>query len=242
MSKCLLILGASSDVGTGLIERIHSEYDVILAHYRSPSEKLEQLKNKMPDKIKLLQADFSSLEATDAFIKTVLEEYPPPTHIVHLSADRFKYGRFAKKEWQDIENDLNIQLRSAYKIISGCIGSMAKAKYGKIVFMLTTCTVNVPKYLVDYTTVKFALLGFMKALATDYADKKICVNAVSPSMIETKFLDGISHLTVEQTAAASPLKRNATVEDILPSIEFLLSDKSDYMTGQNIVVAGGSAI
>jgi 3-oxoacyl-[acyl-carrier protein] reductase len=61
-------------------------------------------------------------------------------------------------------------------------------------------------------------------------------------MIETKFLDNLPHITIAQSADNNPLKRNATVEDIVPIIQFLLSEKADYITGQNIVVSGGSVI
>lgn len=70
----------------------------------------------------------------------------------------------------------------------GRIPNMAKKKYGRIVFMLTSCTINnPPKYQSSYVTVKYALLGLMKALAVEYADRGITVNGVSPDMMETKF-------------------------------------------------------
>ena len=58
--------------------------------------------------------------------------------------------------------------------------------------MLTSCTTNIPpKYLASYVTSKYALLGLVKALSNEYADKGIRINGISPSMIETKFLENI---------------------------------------------------
>ena len=85
------------------------------------------------------------------------------------------------------------------------------------------------------------MLGLMKSLAAEYGDKNININAVSPSMIETKFLSEIHEKVIEMSAEMNPLKRNATTKDIVPIIKFLLSKESDYITGANIPITGGSA-
>lgn len=242
MNKSILILGASSDVGVALIKRIKKDYDTIIAHYNSDNQQLLELKELTGDKLHLLQADFSSEQDTERLIEQIEQEIGSPTHIVHLPAGKVRNIQFHKSDWMVVENDINISLRSIYKITQHFIKPMVRAKYGKIVFMLTSYTVAMPKFTLDYTMVKYALLGFMKSLAKEYADKSININAVSPSMIETKFLNDISQIIIAQSAENNPLKRNATVKDIIPVFEFLLSDEANYITGQNIVVSGGSVI
>jgi 3-oxoacyl-[acyl-carrier protein] reductase len=77
-------------------------------------------------------------------------------------------------------------------------------------------------------------------LASEYSDKNIQINAVSPSMIETKFLDNINEKLVELSAYNHPLKRNAQVNEVTPIIKMLTSKESDYMSGVNIPITGGS--
>ena len=106
--------------------------------------------------------------------------------------------------------------------------------------MLTAYTENTPpKFLSSYVTVKYALLGLVKALAVEYADKGIAVNGVSPEMISTKFLRNMPQWVVEKNAAANPSGRNLAVEDVVPAIKFLLSDEAGQITGQNLVITGG---
>ena len=120
---------------------------------------------------------------------------------------------------------------------------MAKNKYGKILVMLTSCTTNIPpKYLTSYVTSKYALLGLVKSLANEYSDKGIKINGISPSMIETKFLKNIPELLVQQNAMNSPTGSNLCVDDVIPMFEFLLSDKSNSITGQNIAITNGNII
>ena len=242
MNKSILILGASSDVGLELINKTHRNYETIIAHYNNREFELKRLKEQIGDKLNIIKADFSLEHETDAFIKQVEKEVIYPTNIVHLPAANVRNINFHKSDWEHVEFDINISLRSIYKIIQHFIKPMTKAKYGNIIFMLSSNTVTTPKYMLDYTIVKYALLGFMKALATEYAEKNIRVNAISPSMIETKFLENVPRLIVEQSALNNPLKRNAVVDDIVPVLEFLLSDESNYIIGQNINISGGSII
>jgi 3-oxoacyl-[acyl-carrier protein] reductase len=242
MNKTILITGASSDVGLALINSIHQDFDKIIAHYNSNLQQLETLRETIGDKMQLLQADFSSEHDTEYFIKNIENETGVLSHIVHLPASKVRNINFHKSNWAHVETDINISLRSIYKIIRNFIKSMSKVRYGKIVLMLSSYTSSAPKFMLDYITVKYALLGFMKALATEYADKAINFNAVSPSMIETKFLNDVPQLIIEQSAHRNPQKRNAVVDDIVPVIKFLLSDESGYITGENIIISGGSVI
>lgn len=65
------------------------------------------------------------------------------------------------------------------------------------------------------------------------------VNAVSPDMMETKFLSELPDLIIEQSAKNNPLGRNIYVQEVIPTMEYLLSEGSNIVTGQNIGVTGG---
>lgn len=238
--KVLLVLGASSDLGKALVSKIADRYDVVLANYRSNPEFIDEIRISTNTKIIGYQADFTDLDSTQKMIAEIQNDGYQPNHIVHFSADAAVPVKFHKVNWEHFEKSINISLRSFILVLRSFLPGMIKAKKGKVVFMLTSYVNNMPpKYQSIYVTTKYAMLGLMKSLATDYADKKIQINAVSPEMIETKFLSGISEHIVEQNAANSPLKRNLTVEDVLPTIEFLLSDGSNCITGENIAITGG---
>ena len=64
--------------------------------------------------------------------------------------------------------------------------------------------------------------------------------SVSPSMIDTKFLNTINEKFVELNAYNHPLKRNAQVDDVTPVIKMLLSSDADYINGVNIPITAGS--
>jgi 3-oxoacyl-[acyl-carrier protein] reductase len=240
-NKTLLILGGSSDIGLEFIKDSYNEYDRIYAQYCGASKNLIELQQKLGNNVIPIQADFLSEPSINSMIKYLINCAEPITHVLHLTAPRISNVRFKSLSWEMYQKDIDIQIKSIFKVLNTFITDMAKNKYGKIVFMLSSYVVNEPpKYLNSYVAVKYALLGFMKALASEYAEKKININAVSPSMIETKFLTNIPDIVVQSNAENNPMKRNATVDDIIPAIRFLLSDETSYITGQNIIISGGN--
>ena len=242
-NKVLLILGASSDIGRCCIEQLWQEFDYIIAHYNQSADAFCELSKQIGDKLILRQADFSNIEDVEKFINNIKETGLYPTHIVHLPANRVENKKFHNKNTDDFSTAFQIQVLSIQKILSSFLPNMAKKKYGKIVLMLSSCTVgNPPAYWGDYVTVKYALLGLMKSLAVEYTKKGININGISPSMIETKFLSCIPDLIIQQNASEHPLGRNAQCTDIVPAIKFLLDDQSSYISGHNLIVSGGSVI
>lgn len=240
MSNIIFIIGASSDLGLDLIKNI-DEDALILAHYHSNKNALEELSTQIKNKLIPLQADLSNEDEIRALIEKIQTDYGTPNKIIQLAASRVENIRFKEVQWSDFEKDINITLKSSVLFLTAFLPILAKERRGKVVIMLSSYVLGVPPTaLVHYTTVKYALLGLVKALASEYGSKNIQINALSPSMIETKFLDNINEKFVELNAYNHPLKRNAQVQDITPSIKMLISKESDYINGVNLPIAGGS--
>jgi 3-oxoacyl-[acyl-carrier protein] reductase len=237
----VLVLGASSDMGGEIIRQLAQEKPIVLAHYNNSLEKINELKSVLGTDIVPLKADLSNDAEIAGLIDKIKEEYAYPSKIVHLPASKLTNIRFKDISWNKFQKDIDIQLKSSVMILRSFLPLMAKDRYGKIVFVLSSVTYNVPpKTISYYVTVKYALLGLMKALASEYAEKNININAVSPSMTQTRFLDEMPAKIADLAAEAHPLKRNAIPQDIAPLVNFLLSSKADYLTGLNIPVSGGS--
>lgn len=241
-NKILFVTGASSEVGCGLINQVADNYDVIVAHYRSSVDRLLPLEEKLGDKLVMVQADFSDTMSVRKMLDFIEQRELTPDHIVHLAALPMENKHFKKQDWCNFAENIETDLRPVVDILKDFLPAMSKQKYGKIVFMLTSCTVGMPpKYTSVYTTAKYACLGLMKSLAAEYADKGITVNGVSPEMIDTRFLQDLPDLIKEMNASSMPQGKNLTVDQVVPTIQFLLSDGADMINGQNIAINDGKA-
>ena len=241
MGKRYLLLGASSDLCCSFLRRHRwQEDDAIVAQYFCNAEELKKIAQEIPAQMRLIQADFRAEVSTVAFANSLKSDKFIPTHILHVPAVPIENQRFTEISWSNAENQMAVQCRALIVVLQAFIKQMAKAKQGKIVIGLSSCTINVPpKYLASYVMAKYALMGLGKAIAAEYAPKNIQVNMVSPSMMETKFLRNMHEQVVQQSAAGNPAKRNVTPEDVVGVIEYLFSDANTFITGVNIPVTGG---
>jgi 3-oxoacyl-[acyl-carrier protein] reductase len=239
MINIILIIGASSDIGVELIKNLEEEC-LVIAHYNSSSERLLQLEGRISNKLVTVKANLASENEIESLLNTIEADYGVPNKIVHLAASKVENIRFKDVVWEDFEKDINISFKSLVIILTRFLPKLAKEKRGNVVVILSSYVFGVPpKALSHYTTIKYALLGLVKSLASEYADKRIRVNAVSPSMIETKFLSNINEKLIEISASNNPLKRNATPADIVPVVKFLLSNDVSFVNGANIPITGG---
>lgn len=250
--QVILITGASSDIGCELIRQLASADSrefadaIFLAHAHSGVQKLEALglDLDLKDRLEIFQCDLTVEAELTELIQAVREQYEFPTHIVHLAAGRFELKRATEFDWQSYIAEFEIQLRSIGLILQEFLPDMAKSDtFCKVLFMLSSTTVGAPpKFMSQYIVGKYALLGLLRSLAVEYAEASICFNAVSPSMVETQFLKNLPDRYVEMAAAANPRKSNATVTDVAPTVRFLLSQDSDYISGANIPVTAASTL
>ena len=240
--KTLFVTGASSELGCALIEKVSDNYDLVVAHYRSSVERLLPLEERLGAKLILVQADFSDAVSVRKMLDFLNDREVKPDHIVHMAALPMENKHFKKQSWCNFAENIETDLRPIVDVLEESLPAMAKQKYGKVVFMLTSCTVGMPpKYTTVYTTAKYALLGFMKSLAAEYAEKGITVNGVSPEMIDTRFLKDLPDLIKEMNAQNMPQKENLKVEQVVPTLAFLLSDGADMISGQNIAITDAKA-
>ena len=243
-----LITGASSDIGIALLASLLvSEPDVrFLAHCHTGEERLKSVARDFPARrIDIVGCDLGDRTAVQALLNKISGE--TISRFVHLPAQKFVYNRLSQFDYSALEKDLYIQVGSAAEIARAILPGMTRrakeeGPFGRVVFVLSSVVLGVPpKFSSQYTIVKHAQLGLMRALASDCLGQRTTVNAVSPAMVETRFLSAIPAKAIELAAAQNPTGRNARVDDVVRAIQFFLDDAAGFVTGVNLPVTGGVA-
>lgn len=245
MAARYLITGASSDVGVLLLSRLLEQQPdaQVTAQGCGDLAGLAPLCAAFPGRIETHDVNLADAEAREAFVGEILADGAPFTHFVHLPALRVVNTRFKKFDEERFLLDMQVQALSAAAICRGLAPAMAKARFGRILFMLSSYVLGAPpKNTAAYVMAKQALWGLAKSLAADYAHAGVTVNCVAPSMMETKFLADTPRLIVEGAAAQNPMGRLATPADVVPAMAFLLSDEARFITGVLLPVTGGEVM
>lgn len=241
-----LMTGASSDMAIEYIRHLDEKKVkcTVIAIFYSSINLLKELEKELKYvQLDLQQCNLIKPDEVDQVIGQIKEKYDTPSYILHFAASKIEFKKLKELSIENMNQDLQVQVLSIARICQSFVPGMAKRKRGKIVFMISSCTIgNPPKYLTEYTTVKYALLGLMKSLACEYAGKGVTINGVSPSMAETKLLSKIDERSVEMIALNHPMKRNVEIGEIVECIDFLCSNASNYMNGVNLNLSGGQVI
>ena len=241
MPYTYLITGATSSVGTALIRRVWKPGDIVIAQGAGDLALLEELRPLCGDALRCYDVDLTGEDSLSAFLAEIKERFGCPTHIVHLPALRVVNKKFKNFDEQRFLRDFNVQVMSALRICKAFLPGMMKARFGRVLFMLTDYIIGVPpKNTTAYIVAKNALRGLARSLATEVAPAGVTVNCVAPYMMETRFLTDTPDLIVEASAAANPMGRNARVEDVVPAMAFLLSDEAGFISGAELPVTGGA--
>lgn len=240
--EVVLLVGGSSDLGLAIIRRLAPEGPLFLAHCHRSAAKLEALRDTLPGlDLVVLPADLSTAEGLEGFL-VQLEAHPAPSRIVYLPAPKLAFIRFKDGAWEDFQKGLDLQLRGLAGVLRKFLPGMARERKGKVVVLLSSVTLNVPQAaLAHYVAVKYAMWGLVRALAAEFASRRLNLNAVSPAMVETAFLDGLPRRMVELAAAETPRQQHVTPEEVAAAVAFLLSREADAMTGINLPVTGGAS-
>lgn len=240
MGRTLLVIGGSSDIGMETIRQMHMDYDKVIVHYNHMNANLETLESELGERMVCMQADLSDEQQTRDLVENIKGMDVVPSHILHLPAPWCYNQKFHKIEWGVFQNEMDISLRSLVYVSQTFLPIMSRRKYGRLVVMLSFVVNGMPPgYCTNYVVTKYALLGLVKSLATEYADKGITVNGISPSWVMTKYISNQPEILIEQNAQRSPLGRNLEVDDIVPTIKYLFSDGAACVNGENISITCG---
>jgi len=139
---------------------------------------------------------------------------------------------------EDWERMMAVHLRGAFLCCREVAPVMIAQRSGRIIVLSSQLAYIGRANYTAYSAAKGGLLSFTRALAQELAPHGILVNAVAPGLIDTGF-DPLSEEAKARHAAALPLGRLGTPEDLVGAFVFLASDESRYFCGQTLHPNGG---
>ncbi len=243
VNRVALVVGATGGIGSAVAKSLAADgFDVIL-HYYSNKDKAQQLKAEIEQETNskgyTIRADISSEKDIDSLFDQSMRKAYRIDCFVNCASTPIPPINVLDLTWEDIEKQMNLNIKTNLSFINRLLPQMIERKYGKIITIGSLFSDKPNPNMVYYATAKAALEGFTKAMAFELAPKGIRVNMVSPSMIATDLTADIPEKMKLLSAMQTPLRRLALAEDVAGAVSFLASEKADYLSGEVIRVNGG---
>ena len=232
MTRTILITGASSSFGQELIVRLPSDTKIIAQSRESLPPDFEN-----DERITSVISDFSKADFLADFETKV--DFESINEVVHFAAADLRLRRFVETTSEQLLFDYQINFISIVALLTKVLATLKKKpRQIKVVIMITDM-VRIPKKgEISYMTSKYALLGLVNSLLSEYSGNELRINAISPSFVDTRFVN-IPNFVKVDIANKHPMKRFCTPAEVVDATEFLLSPQSTFINGQNVFINGG---
>jgi 3-oxoacyl-[acyl-carrier protein] reductase len=238
--KVAVVTGAGQGIGRTIALFLATRgADVVTADLNKEmadavSVELEALKcTTFPFKVNVSQ--FSECEE---LMKTIIDRFGKIDILVNnagITRDMVLL-RMKEDQWDDV---ISVNLKGTFNCTKAALRYMFRQKSGRIINIASITGAMGNAGQANYSASKAGVMGFTKAVAREYADRGITVNAVAPGFIETAMTKAIPPKERELLISQIPSKRLGTPEDVAAIVCFLASDYASYITGQVIHINGG---
>jgi 3-oxoacyl-[acyl-carrier protein] reductase len=245
--RVALVTGAAQGIGAAFAKGLAAEgAKVAIADLDSGKTIVDIIKQAGGEAIDV-PTDVSDEAAAKAAVAQTVEAFGRFDILVNNAAiftqvERKKFDDISVDEWDRVSA---VNIKGVWLMAKAAVPEMRKNNYGKIISISSGRAFKGSTHFLHYDASKAAVVGITRSLARELGADNICVNAIAPgSTASENVMKRSTDLgsSMEGTVNTRALKRIETPEDLVGACVFLASPASDFMTGQSLVVDGGSAM
>jgi NAD(P)-dependent dehydrogenase (short-subunit alcohol dehydrogenase family) len=239
--KVAIVTGGARHIGAAYSRRLAAEGAAVVIADVLEGEGVAKEITAAGGKAIALKVDVSREEDTTRMAAEAVQAFGRIDILVNNAAifiniERHPFYEISVEEWDRVSA---VNIKGPFLCAKAVFTQMRQQRSGKIInISSSTVFAGTPLFL-HYVASKAALVGMTRALAREVGEYGICVNAIAPGLVQHEGQTAPKEFTVFQLKARS-LKRLETPEDLLGVLVYLASPDSDFVTGQTLLVDGGS--
>ena len=233
--KVVIVTGAGRGLGLSISKKLIEQNYYVVGIGRSISKDFEKLDNKLS---KFYKFDLFKISDIHNLVKEIIKDHKNIYGLVNNAAIGLD-GVLATQHKKDINKLITVNIESPITITKYVSRNMIKNKSGKIVNISSIIASTGFNGLSVYAATKSALEGFSRSLSRELGKANINVNCVAPGYMLTNMSSNISKDQIKSIIKRAPLGL-AEVDDAANAVLYLLSEKSNKISGTILTIDGGS--
>lgn len=241
MSKVAIVTGGARGIGSAISETLaRDNYNVLINYYKSEknaTELAEKLKRENLS-VDIFKADISNRRSVSEMVEYAYKKFGRIDVLVN-NGGIAQTKLFTDISYDDWDNMIGTNLNSVFYCTREVLKYMLPRKFGKIINISSIWGLVGASCEVHYSVAKGGVIALTKALAKELGPSNINVNCIAPGVIDTDMMQCYSDAEINEIIDEIPLMRMGSPADIANCVEFLASDKSNFITGQVISPNGG---
>ncbi|WP_213774377.1 3-oxoacyl-ACP reductase family protein [Bradyrhizobium sp. dw_78] len=244
--KVAIVTGAAQGIGRTYAEELaKAGAAVAVSDVGLPTATAEAIRSAGGKVIEVV-ADVTDRASLDRLADATVKAFGRLDILVNNAAlfGKLTMQNFAEIPVEEWDRVMAVNVRGTWQSIAAVTPAMKAAGGGKIINISSGTVFKGSPYLLHYVTSKAAVIGLTRSVARELAADKICVNAIAPGLVMSEAVQ--SHPGWGEVAASivasRAIKRDSTPDDLIGALLFLASDDANFVTGQTIVVDGGSVM
>ena len=239
--KVALITGASRGIGRAIAIELAKNGASISINYNSDIKSAKETQ-KLVNKTGVKSAIFKANVSKEKEVKKLIENTEKKLGNIDLLVTNAGIALLSKKP---LELDYKVWKETMATNVDGTLlpikevlPGMISRKYGRIVCISSVAGLGMRPNMITYATSKATVIALVRNLASAIAPY-VRINSVAPGLIKTDMIQSLDKKARKNIIDTTPLQRIGKPEDIANTVYYLLSDKSDFTTGQTLVTDGG---
>ena len=244
--KVAIITGAARGLGKEYAERLAKEgAAIVVGDVRDCGETVAAIEGAGGRAVGVT-LDVTDAASCDAAAKAAEDNFGRIDVLVNNAAlyGGLKGGRFESLDPNEWDQCMAVNVTGMWNCCKAVVGGMRQVGGGSIINISSLAAVYGLPFALHYAVSKAAVIGMTRSLARELGKDWIRVNAIAPSAVMTEgteaFFGAKLDKAKEVIASGQTLQRNLETADLAGSVIYLATDASKFVTGQTIMVDGGT--